>query len=41
MIKKARLDEIWNELAARYPEYVELRRGAVPSWSEIVEMTAG
>ena len=39
--KKARLGEIWNELASRYPEYVEMRRGAVPSWDEIVEMTAG
>jgi tetratricopeptide (TPR) repeat protein len=37
---KARLNEIWNEMSARYPEYVELRRGAVPSWEEIVEMTA-
>ena len=39
--KKARLEELWNQLEVRHPEYVELRRGAVPSWSEIVEMTAG
>jgi tetratricopeptide (TPR) repeat protein len=39
--KRARLDQLWSELEPRYPEYVELRRGAVPSWSEIIEMTAG
>ena len=39
--RKARLNEIWNAFAARYPEYVELRQGAVPSWSEIVQLTAG
>jgi tetratricopeptide (TPR) repeat protein len=39
--RKARLDELWDEMAVHHPEYVELRRGAVPSWDEIVEMAAG
>jgi tetratricopeptide (TPR) repeat protein len=38
---KSRLDELWDRLEQDYPDYVELRRGSVPSWSEIAEMTAG
>jgi tetratricopeptide (TPR) repeat protein len=37
--RKSRLNEIWDKLASRYPDYVELRRGAVPSWAEIVKIT--
>jgi tetratricopeptide (TPR) repeat protein len=40
-VKTSRLNEIWDQLEREHPEYVELRRGAVPSWREIVEMTAG
>jgi tetratricopeptide (TPR) repeat protein len=37
--RKARLNQIWDTLESQFPEYVELRRGAVPSWSEILELT--
>jgi tetratricopeptide (TPR) repeat protein len=36
---KSRLNEIWDRLEQDYPDYIELRRGSVPSWSEIAEMT--
>ena len=37
---KSRLNEIWDRLEQDHPDYVELRRGSVLSWSEIAEMTA-
>lgn len=37
--KKMRLNEIWDKLQSQYPQYVEVRRGTVPSWSEIVALT--